>query len=251
MITDSEQREIAESLLTAYERGESVSLSSTTISVSEGYEIQRKFVSARTDTEGPIVGYKLGFTNKQVQDEIGVQEPVYGYLLAETVNIDAIKMAELVDPRIEPEIVVRLDEPLPPSASRSEVASAIASVAPAIEIVDTRTGTWSPTPGIAVADNALASRLAVGPERSFSKTESLANIGVTVCSDEIERTGYGKAVLGDPLQAVVWLAGNCGESLAAGTVISTGSLTKTLPLVSGKPVTTSFSSLDGITVPAE
>lgn len=91
----------------------------------------------------------------------------------------------------------------------------------------------------------------VGPEQPLAETRPLSDIAVTIQSGDITRTGRGEAVLGDPLRAVAWLSTALDESLEAGTVISTGSLTQTLPLVPGTRVTASFSRLGEVSVPIE
>lgn len=221
------------------------------LSIDDGYAVQRAFVSARRDEEGPVVGYKLGFTNEQVQRETGVSEPIYGHLLRDTVGVDAVHLADLVAPRAEPEIMVHLGESLSATTSREQVANAVESVTPVIEVVDSRTGSWDLTPGTAVADNALAARLVTGPKCRPSECPSLADLKVTVSTDDTKQSGRGAAVLGDPLEAVAWLSRTLGEPLPADAVVSTGSLTNTLPLRSGTPVTAKFPSLGEVTLHPE
>jgi 2-keto-4-pentenoate hydratase len=191
----------------AYRTGRETSADSLkTLSIDEGYAVQRAFISARNDEEGPVVGYKLGFTNEQIQRETGVSEPVYGHLLQDTVDVEAVRLADLVDPRAEPEIMIRLGESLSATNSREEVADVVESVTPVIEVVDSRTGSWNLAPGTAIADNALAACLVTGPECQLSECPPLADVEVTVSTDEMKQTGRGEAVLGDPLEAVAWLS---------------------------------------------
>jgi len=221
------------------------------LSIDEGYAVQRAFVSARNDEEGPVVGYKLGFTNEQIQRETGVSEPVYGHLLQDTVDVEAVRLADLINPRAEPEVMIRLGESLSATDSREEVADVVESVTPVIEVVDSRTGSWDLAPGTAVADNALAARLVTGPECQPSECPPLPDIEVTISSDDTKQTGRGEAVLGDPLEAVAWLSRTLDEPLPAGAAVSTGSLTNMVPLRSGTPVTASFPSLGEVTLHPE
>ncbi|MFB6193539.1 MAG: 2-keto-4-pentenoate hydratase, partial [Halobaculum sp.] len=154
---------VADRLAASFRTGESAE--PVSLSLADGYRVQEALVARLTETHGPVVGYKLGFTNRAVQREIGVDEPVYGRLLSETVGVERVQRAATVAPRAEPEIVVRVGEPLPADATRETVAERVAAVAPAVEIVDSRTAQWELAPGPAVADDALAARLAVGPER--------------------------------------------------------------------------------------
>lgn len=244
MIPDPRVDAFASRLYEAYRTGTATSAGGIGhLSTADGYAVQRAVVAARRDDEGPVVGYKLGFTNERVQTEVGVDEPIYGHLLEDTVDVPTARAAEFVSPRVEPEIVVRLGDSLAATTDRERVADAVAGVAPAIEVVDTRTGSWTLTPGTAVADNALAARLVTGSERQLSECSPLPEVEVTISTDGTERTGRGAAVLGHPLDAVAWLSRAVDGDLPADTVVSTGSLTRTLPLRSGEPVTASFQPL--------
>ena len=243
---------LASQLHEAYRTGRETSADDLKeLSIDDGYAVQRAFVSARNDEEGPVVGYKLGFTNEQIQRETGVSEPVYGHLLQDTVGVETVRLADLVAPRAEPEIMIRLGEALSATESREEVADVVESVTPVIEVVDSRTGSWNLTPGIAVADNALAACLVTGPERQPSECPPLPDVEVTVSSDDTKQTGRGESVLGDPLEAVAWLSRTLDEPIPADTVVSTGSLTNTVPLRSGTRVTASFASLGEVTLHPE
>jgi 2-keto-4-pentenoate hydratase len=62
-------------------------------------------------------------------------------------------------------------------------------------------------------------------------------------------TGTGDAVLGNPLNSVVWLAGKLGaygRTLKAGEIIMTGSFTRQFPLTAGDTVETTFSGLGAV-----
>lgn len=240
---------ISRRLAAAYERGEPASLADfQPLSLETGYAIQEAFVTERLSREGPVVGYKLGFTNEAVRRETGVEEPVYGRLLDATVGVAAVSASSFVAPRAEAEIAVRLGESLPVSASRASVESTVSVAMPAIEVVDSRTGTWDLDAGTAVADNSLAARLVTGPERSLADVPPLADVGVTLRAPDGERTGRGAAVLGDPLTAVTWLSEALSDPLPAGTLVSTGSLTETAPLCAGEPITATFESLGTVSL---
>ncbi len=249
MTSDADPATLARQLHDAYTHGKPTSAGQFAgLTVDEGYAIQEAFLSARLEAEGPAVGYKLGFTNETVQQEFGVTEPVYGRVLAATVDVDQIQTAGLIAPRAEPEIVVRLGKQLPGAASQDEIKNAVAAVAPAIEIVDTRTGSWNLAPGLAVADNSLAARLVTGSEQALSEVEPLTGVQVRLSTPDVKRTGRGSAVLGDPLQAVAWLSRTLGEPLGPGTLVSTGSLTGTVPVRNDKRVAASFSGLGDVSI---
>jgi 2-keto-4-pentenoate hydratase len=246
--TDPDPADLGRRLYDAYDTGEPADPSALRgLDAATGYAVQEAFVSLRADDEGPPVGYKLGFTNEAVQREVGIDAPIHGRLFADTVD-GGVDVAGLLVPRAEPEIVVRLGEPLAPDADREAVAAAVGGVRPAVEVVDSRVGTWELSPGGAIADNALGTGLVTGPERPLADVEPLADVAVTLHTPEGERTGRGAAVLGDPLDAVAWLSGTREAALPPGTLVSTGSLTNTVPLRAGDPVEAAFSGLGEVTV---
>jgi len=64
-------------------------------------------------------------------------------------------------------------------------------------------------------------------------------------------TGLGDAVLGNPLNSVVWLAGKLGQfgrSLKAGEIIMTGSFTRQFPIAPGDRIRTEFSGVGTVEV---
>ncbi|MFP8952985.1 2-keto-4-pentenoate hydratase [Natrialbaceae archaeon A-arb3/5] len=226
------------------------------LNVESGYAAQDEFVERRIDEEGPVIGYKIGFTSEAVRSDLGVDEPAYGRVLAETVRWDrCFETSALIEPRIEPEIAFVLDDDLGPGANRFDVAAATAFVVPVIEVVDSRVQNWDLTAPLAVADNALAGRLLPGDRAADeSGVMSLAREGVEVLIDgERRATGTGAAVLGHPADAIAWLAAALaerGRALEAGDVVTTGSITEPIPVSAGETVVARFSSLGTVVAQA-
>lgn len=224
------------------------------VSTEEGYAAQREFVERRKHDEGPVVGYKIGFTNEAVQSELGVSEPSFGQLHAETVRSDrTFETESLIEPMIEPEIAFVLGEKLEKPVSRLDVLTATRAVVPVIEVVDSRIEGWEFTAGTAIADNSLAARLFPGnsiasPERDLT----LEGIEVLI-NGERQATGTGAAVLGHPAAGVAWLArelSSSGETLQAGDIVTTGSITSPLRVSAGDTIVARFASLGTVVVQA-
>lgn len=227
----------------------------TELTVEEGYAAQETFVERRIPHEGAPVGYKIGFTNETVQSDLGVDAPAYGRVLADTVREDRrFDTDGLVEPRVEPEIAVLLEEDLTPPVSRLDVLAAVRLVVPVVEVVDSRIYEWDVTAATAIADNALAGRVLVG-DRTTAGDVDLASEGVELLVDGEQRaTGTGAAVLGHPAEAVAWLAekvADHGETLQAGAFVTTGSITEPVPIAAGETVVARFSSLGSVVAHAE
>jgi 2-keto-4-pentenoate hydratase len=253
-IDDATVDELGTRLYDAYRRGTPLDPAALPdLTVTDGYAIQDAVTDRRVDDGGPVVGYKVGFTSAAIQSELGVDEPAYGRVLADTVHPEGrVDAGDLIDPRIEPEIAVRLSDPLDPPATPVDALAAVGAVVPVIEVVDSRVEGWDVTAGSAVADDALGARVIHGSRVTDPSALDLALEGVEVRRNgERVATGVGADVLGSPARVVSWLAAalaDRGERLDAGDLVSTGSLTELIPFEPGDTVEARFASLGSVTV---
>jgi 2-keto-4-pentenoate hydratase len=210
---------------------------------------------ARREAAGErVVGYKVGFTNIAVRDKMGLPDSTYGYLLGGMV-LDAggsLAMAEMIAPKIETEICVRLGRDLAgPGVSAADVLAAADAVRASFEICDARILDWKcPYPDF-FADNGFSARIVLGGlgwlpiDRVdlLSETVSLSKDGSAIAE------GRGEMALGSPANAVAWLANKLatrGRSLAAGMLVMTGTLTPITPIERGSTYVASFSTLGSV-----
>jgi 2-keto-4-pentenoate hydratase len=249
--------EIAADLYEAYESGTPISpvRMERDLTVSEGYAIQSDVVDRRTETEGSRVGYKVGFTSAAIRDEMDIQEPAYGHVLAGTVRSGGrVDVGPLVEPKVEAELAFRFGEPVKPPATGADVLSATSAVVPAVEIVDSRIEDWDVTAPEAIADNALSGLVVLGDvaRDPTALDVDLALEGVEVRRNGVRRaTGVGADVLGHPATVVEWLAGALeerGAALAAGDLVLTGSMTPLVPLEPGDAVEVRFADFGTVSV---
>lgn len=239
---------LADRLHGAYSDARSTTPPSETheLTVEDAYRVQRAAVDRRGEA---LTGYKLGFTNEEVQDQLGVDEPAYGRLTADTIfDGTVVRIDEFVSPRVEPEIVFVLDSIEPPVGIH-DVLAATRAVMPAIEIVDSRTRSWSPTPADAIADNALAAGVHLGRTANAIEGADPSMEAVQLRKNgELVETGVGANVLEGPVRAVRWLANR--RPLEAGSLVLTGSLTPTVELTAGDVVEARFSTLGSVSIRA-
>jgi hypothetical protein len=84
-----------------------------------------------------------------------------------------IDRGRLVAPRVEGEIAFRLGAPLEgPSVDRETALAAIAEIAPALEVVDSRVADWKIKLADTVADNASSGLAVLGPFRPWGRRTS-------------------------------------------------------------------------------
>lgn len=210
------------------------------------YAVQQGLVRARLDAGARVVGRKIGATSKAVQDQLGVDQPDFGYLLDEmdVSGPDAVPMRTLLQPRVEAEVAFLLAADVAPASEEeitlAAVRDAVELALPALEIVDSRIAGWDIGFTDTVADNASSGLFVLGSDgRPLGELEPReVTMSLTVNGEE-RSAGTGAACLGDPLEALRWLAVQAhrfGDPLRAGHVILSGALGPFVPFAPGDRV---------------
>jgi 2-keto-4-pentenoate hydratase len=225
------------------------------LTMADGYAVQSELTKLLLADGDAIVGYKVGLTSEPMQRMIGVDSPDYGPVLASTLYRDgaAIGLDQFIQPRIEAEIVFVLGAGLRgPGVSVLDAARAVAGVAAAVEIVDSRFADWRIKLADTVSD--LASNGAVAMSSRLVPLAGLDTrlIGMTMTRNgQLLDTGAGAAALGDPLAVVAWLAntlGSVGVGLEPGHLVMTGALHAAVPMSAGDVFRAEFDRLGPVTV---
>lgn len=222
--------------------------------VASAYAIQEKLTAARLAGGATVVGRKIGLTNPAVQAQLGVDRPDFGVLFNDMgyAEDDVVPMSRLLQPKAEAEIAFVLSEdlidgPLDVEQVRASVAYARA----AIEIVDSRVADWNIKFADTVADNASSGLYVLGEDKvSLADFEPIEAVMSMTTNGEVVSQGTGAACLGDPLNALSWLAQTAreyGQPLLAGQVILSGALGPMQPVPSGAVVRAEISGLGSVT----
>jgi 2-keto-4-pentenoate hydratase len=200
-----------------------------------------------------IVGRKVGLTARAVQVQLGVDQPDYGVLFDDMAIPDGGELlaSKVLQPKAEAEIAIILGADLnDPGVTRDGVAAAVASVAAAIEIVDSRIADWKITFADTVADNGSSAFFAVSRDAKPLKGLDLWSCGMVMqVNGTIASLGAGAACLGHPLNAATWLAQTLaarGEPLRAGDLILTGALGPMVALRPGDRVEATIGGLGSV-----
>jgi 2-oxo-3-hexenedioate decarboxylase len=208
------------------------------LDVALGYAVQ----AALREQAGPLAGWKLGVTSRAKQAQVGVDEPVRGFLtMAMALGPgEPLATGELIQPRAEPEIAFVLGQDLTGRrVAAADVLAATAGVAPAIEVLDSRYRDYRFTLPDVVADNTSAGRFLVGEPVPPAELD-LRLVGVVLeRNGEVLATAAGAASMGHPAAAVAWLVRSLaadGEGLQAGQVVLSGGLTAAVPVTAGDRV---------------
>ena len=228
------------------------------LSIDDAYAIQAALLELQLGRGDTLAGAKLGLTSTAKQEQMGVDEPVYGWVPAASVlDADgAVALGELIHPRCEPELVFRLAQDLAgPGITADDVLDATAEVIGGIEIIDSRYEAFSFTLPDVIADNTSAAKVAIGTDGIGPRDADLTTLGCVFEIDgEVTGTATGAALLGDPAGCVAMLAnhlGKHGQKLEAGWIVMAGAATDAKPLVSGTVATARYSHLGSVTVRGE
>ncbi|MEZ5098179.1 MAG: fumarylacetoacetate hydrolase family protein [Nocardioides sp.] len=223
--------------------------------IEAAYAVQERLTAARLATGATIVGRKIGLTSKAVQAQIGVGQPDFGVLFDDMgyAETETVPMSRLIQPKAEAEVAFVLKEDLADEGKIdvARVRAAIDYAVAALEIVDSRVADWNIRFGDTVADNASSGLYVLGSERrTLDEVEPVEVQMSMTLNGEPASTGNGAACLGDPLNAVAWLATTArdfGEPLRAGQVILSGALGPMVTVTHGDVVTAQISGLGSVT----
>lgn len=254
-MNDDERDEIAARLYDALESNQPIDRLTAThaLEIEDAYRVQDRFIDRRLDDDNEIVGHKIGLTSEGIQEQLNVNEPDFGRLLTDMFVTDhAIPSADLINPRIEPEIGFLLERSLEPPVTYLDVLDATKSVFPVLEIIDSRIADWDIRIQDTIADNASAGSFVTGEAVYDPMDRDLSFEGVKLWKNgQLDARGIGANVLDHPARAVAWLANtldNMGDSLEAGEIILSGSFTPATDISSGDVLTAEFSTIGSITV---
>tara|TARA_B100000029_G_scaffold511609_1_gene606113 strand:- start:183 stop:950 length:768 start_codon:yes stop_codon:yes gene_type:complete len=226
------------------------------LSVSDGYEIQKMIIDSRTDEGEEVIGVKAGLTSVAKQQAMGVDEPVYGFITDKMFLESGSKadLSQFIHPRVEPEIVFTLANDLSGSnITKEDVMEATESVCCGLEIIDSRYKDFRFTLADVVADNTSASGFVLG-EKMFVKNLNLSTLGCLLyVNGDVVATATGAAVLDHPANAVALLANwlnKQGKSLKKGWPILSGGLTNAFPLKRNTTIIGEFAHLGSVSIQA-
>lgn len=223
--------------------------------VATAYAVQQVLTTRRIDSGRQVMGRKIGLTSPAVQRQLGVDRPDFGVLFDDMAfwGGDTIPVDLVMQPRVEAEIAFVLGEHLAVGPlDAAQVRRATQYVLAALEVCGSRIEGWDISFGDTVADNASAGVFVLGPRRLTLDEVSPCEVEMSMTIDGKEvSTGTGTACLGDPVEAVVWLATTAvelGQPLRAGDVVLSGALGPMRPVVAGNVVKATLSGLGAVTV---
>ena len=224
-------------------------------SEAEAYAVQEAVRDEKIRQGCRVVGKKIGLTSRGMQEMFKTNEPDYGNLFSDQLYLQGapIPRERFIAPMVEGEIAFVLREDLRgPGVSPADVIRATHGVMACLEFVDSR---WDASLfGLlnSISDNASCGGFLLGSKLVPLDGLDLKHIAMFVEKNgNLVSSGAGVEVMGDPCNAVAWLANSLaqhGGGLKAGDVILSGAITRAVPVVKGDWLRVSFSVLGDVGV---
>jgi 2-keto-4-pentenoate hydratase len=228
--------------------------------VDAAYEVLLAIESRRIAQGWRPVGRKIGFTNRTIWPRYGVYQPmgarVWSHTVQHATNGRATQpLAGFVQPRIEPEVVFKLAAPVHAGADARAVLAATEWIAAGFEIVQSHFPDWKFEAADCTAAFGLHAALVVGEPCVLDATSRerivalLPTFRTTLRkADAVVDTGVGANVLDSPALAVAHLAGVLDQHpthppLAAGEIVTTGTITDAWPVTPGEAWSSDYGEL--------
>ncbi|WP_315830890.1 hydratase [Bradyrhizobium prioriisuperbiae] len=230
------------------------------LDVADAYAVVAKLRDLRKARGETPVGRKIGFTNRSMWTTYGVNGPIWNYMYDKTVHdLPAgggdFALAGLAQPLIEPEIALHLARAPQSGMNDAELLGCIDWIAHGFEVVQSVYPNWSFTATDAIAGYGMHAAYLIGERHTI--TDDLARwdkaLGTFTLqlkrNDGLSREGRAQNVLDGPLPALRFLIDEIArhpgsEPLAAGEIITTGTLTDAMPIAAGETWSTTLAGID-------
>ena len=226
------------------------------MTVADGYAIQRAWVALEVADGRSIKGRKIGLTSRAMQQASQITEPDYAPLMDDMFFEQGadIPIARFIAPRVEVELAFILGRPLKgPGVTLFDVLAATDYVSPALEIIDARIEqfdreTKAPRKVFdTISDFAANAGIVLGGRPVRPDAVDLRWAGSMLFKNGvIEETGLAAGVLNHPATGVAWLANKIAphdEQLSAGDVVLAGSFTRPTAAVAGDNIHADYGPL--------
>jgi 2-keto-4-pentenoate hydratase len=212
---------------------------------------------------GDVVGYKAGLTSAAAQKRFGHDRPVRGVFLTRMLGPAGGVPVDITGarPLLEADLLVEVRDPgIAEARTHLDVLRGLSVVMPFIELPDLAFAEGEPITGpkivavnVGARGGLYGKRIPVEATQAFA--DRLANMQVTVTDVGETGTGTkelvrapGSAILGHPLDAVLWLLRDLaasGVSIRAGDMLSLGSFGAPLTPQPGQRLTVRYEGLPG------
>lgn len=228
------------------------------IELPQAYGIVAEMRRRREARGERVKGRKIGFTNRTIWNEYKVFAPIWGYIYDTTLHdftaARRVNLATFAEPRIEPEIAFGFARAPQAGMSPAEILDCVEWAAHGFEIVQSHYPDWKFSAADTVANNGLHGAYYLGPrvkiEDRAAWAEALSNFEISLYRNgELADQGHARNVLDGPLFAMKHLLDLLRDDpqnapVAAGEIVTTGTVTKAFVIKPGETWRTEVRGLD-------
>jgi 2-oxo-3-hexenedioate decarboxylase len=234
--------DLARELLAAYDTGqpqaEPLSSRYPEFDLPAAYAVEAEFRRLRVASGRSVTGRKVGFANKAMWRVLKLETLVWASMYDDTTHDGASELAltHFMSPRIEPEIVFKMKQPLAGTPDAATALEHVDWMALGFEIIDCPFPGWQFKPVDFVAAYGLHRALVIGQHHPVSAdlAEALGTFKLKLYKNgELIEEGSGRNSLRSPALCLAELARATG-GLGAGELISTGTLTGAQSIAAGE-----------------
>ena len=255
--------ELAARLIAAYDSGRTlapITDEADDFDVAAAYDVLAEIERRRRAQGWVPAGRKIGFTNRTIWSRYGVYEPMWAHMWTHTVQHArdgeaVLALTGFVQPRIEPEVVFGLRGPVRATDDALEILRGVEWLAAGFEIVQSHFPEWKFRAADCTSAFGLHGALVVGtpvPVTDANRAAfaaALPTFALTLRKGEkVVDRGIGANVLGSPALALAHLSRVLAGQpqfapLAAGEIVTTGTVTDAWPVAGGETWSSDYGEL--------
>jgi 2-keto-4-pentenoate hydratase len=259
MLTEEQVQQAARNLYraeTTQEWAEPVSKLFPEAKVEDAYRVGLAVRDIKLANGRTVKGHKIGLTSKAMRDLTGATEPDYGFIFDNWFALEGetVQRSAMNRPLVEVELAFVMGQELKgPSVNAADVIRATDFILPALEIVDTRYSSRGTNLLVdSISDAASCGFVVLGGNPVKLTDVDVRRLSASLSiNGQVMESGTASAVMGNPINAVVWLANKLLEfdiAMQPGDVILSGSFVKAIPFGAGDTILALYDQLGEITL---
>lgn len=214
------------------------------LSEADAYRLQARVARLREQDGESVIGYKVGCTSREIQRQLGIDQPIGGRLFATEQHISPVSLSisDYDSLAIEGELAVQLAEDITdPRMANSDLIRSVGAIFPVIELHNYVFHSGAPSAAELIANNGMHAGFVMPANVHTGLPED--EPGLTIAIDgrimaEQKHTGAFEAVT----RSLRWLAAELnrqGVPLHADQIVLTGSRAPLFPVATATTVTVS------------
>jgi 2-keto-4-pentenoate hydratase len=205
--------------------------------VKEAYNLQ-EIVNKKLSSFGlgEVIGYKIGCTNKSIQKELGVNNPIFGPIFKNKIinNNKNIFIKEFTKVGVECEIYIKISNEINENTNYNinNIRNFIGNYGVSLELVENRFFDIKKSKiEYVIIDGSLGNSIILGKEISDNSINFSKLVGRLFINNKEVYSNFADTILGDPLNALLWYFDqklSLNKFVKKGEIISLGSITPLL-----------------------